>query len=160
MHTNLILEPTCSKTEPNNGRDPLTKMVHFCTVLARLLPGTSGRHLDPQNHEKMCNEINVPIIFVSIFCCVLLLLLLRLLCRHAYAMHAYLPSLLHLLQHTFCTCGLASRVHGKSHCNYSRRELYLLSLGKVKMLTQCPQIAWGVVWRCCDDPPQASSIIM
>ena len=37
------------------------------------------------------------------------------------------------------------------HCNYCRLELYLLSLGKVKMLKQYPQIAWG----CGDDPPQA-----
>ena len=43
--------------------------------------------------------------------------------------------------HTCCTCGLAA-------------QLYLSSLGKVRMLTQYPQIAWG----CGDDPTQASSI--
>ena len=48
--------------------------------------------------------------------------------------------LLHLLQHTFC---LAGRIHSESHCNYSRLDLYLPSLGKVKMVTQYPQIAWG-----------------
>ncbi len=57
---------------------------------------------------------------------------------------SFFHELLHLLQHTFCTCGLAGRVHGESHCNYSRLELYLLTLGKVKMLTQYPQIALGV----------------
>ena len=34
--------------------------------------------------------------------------------------------------------------------------MYLTRLGKVKMLTQAPQIVWG----CSDDPPQASSIII
>ena len=42
----------------------------------------------------------------------------------------------------FSMRGLARRVHGESHCNYSRLELYLPSLGNVKMLTQYPQIAW------------------
>ena len=64
---------------------------------------------------------------------------------------------LHLLQHTFC---LARRIQGESHCNNSRLALYLPSLGKVKMLTQSLQIAWGVVWGCGDDPPQASSILV
>ena len=31
----------------------------------------------------------------------------------------------------------------RSHCNYSRLELYLPSLGKVKMVTQYAQIAWA-----------------
>ena len=143
MHTNLILEPTCSKTGSQNGGHVLTKMVPFCTVLARLLPGTSGRHLDPQNHENMCNEMNFSIVFVSIFCMLCASPSPAASAMQACLCHAYLPSLLHLLQHAFCTCGLAGRDHGKSHCNYSRRALYLLSLGKVKMLTQYPQIAKG-----------------
>ena len=52
-------------------------------------------------------------------------------------------ALLHLLQHAFCICGLAGKVHGGSHCSYSRLELYMPSLGKVKILSQYPQIAWG-----------------
>ena len=37
----------------------------------------------------------------------------------------------------------AGRVQSERHCNYSRRELYLLRLGKLKVLTQYPQIAEG-----------------
>ena len=65
----------------------------------------------------------------------------------------YVYAFLMLLQHTFClmscfknrflglNCGLAGRVHGESHCNYSRHELYLPRAGKVKMLTLDPQTA-------------------
>ena len=38
---------------------------------------------------------------------------------------------------------LFSRLPGENPCNYFRLELYLPSFGKVKMLTQYPQIAWG-----------------
>ena len=51
-------------------------------------------------------------------------------------------------------CGLVGRVHGESHCNYSRLELYLPRLGRVKMLKQYTQIVWG----CGDGTLQASSI--
>ena len=40
-------------------------------------------------------------------------------------------------------CGLAAGVHGESPCDFSHLELYLPRLGKVKMLTQYPQIVWG-----------------
>ena len=51
---------------------------------------------------------------------------------------------LHMLMHTLgLNCGLANRVRGESQYNCSRLELYLLSFGKVKMLTQYPQIARG-----------------
>ena len=47
---------------------------------------------------------------------------------------------LHLLQHAFC---LARRIHSERHCKYSRLDLCLPSLGKVKIVTQYPQIAWA-----------------
>ena len=39
----------------------------------------------------------------------------------------FFHGLLHLSQPTFC---LARRIHSESHCNYSRLDLYLPSLGK------------------------------
>ena len=55
---------------------------------------------------------------------------------------------------------LAGRFPGEGPCNYSRLELYLLSLGKVKMLTQYPQISSGRLFGGAGDvAPQASPII-
>ena len=42
-------------------------------------------------------------------------------------------------------CSLATRVHSESLFEYSRIELYMPSLGKVKMLAQYPHDAW----ECC-----------
>ena len=53
---------------------------------------------------------------------------------------------------------LFSKKHSESQCNYSLLDLYLLSLGRMRIVTQYAQIAWGIVWGCGDGPPQASSI--
>ena len=67
IHTNPILEPICSKTRSPNGGHPRSKIKPFWTFLARLLPETSGRPLDPQDHEKMSNKYIFPGAFVICF---------------------------------------------------------------------------------------------
>ena len=82
--------------------------------MVTLFEAASGKPPDPPNHDKIPKKT-------------------RFMCR---LFHTHL----HLLQHTFCP---ASKVHGASHCNYSRLELHLLSLGR-RRRSQYPQITWGV----------------
>ena len=87
----------------------------FGVLFDAICEAASGRPLELPNHWKPLRN--------SMF---------RVMCFHA---------LLHLLQHALRTNGLAGRVHGESHCNYPRLQLYLPSLGKVTMLTRYLQLS-------------------
>ena len=67
-------------------------------------------------------------------------------------------ALLHVLQHTFCTCGQQVEFTAKVIAIIlACFELHLPSLETVKMLTQYGLLE-EVLWGCGDDAPQAASI--